>query len=37
MLDEVVAAGTASAGRLASLRRLLISKAGLDDHTERAD
>jgi ribosome biogenesis GTPase len=37
MLDEVVAAGTASAGRLASLRRLLISKAGLDEHTERAD
>jgi ribosome biogenesis GTPase len=37
MLDEVVAAGTASAGRLASLRRLLISKAGLDDHTDRAD
>jgi ribosome biogenesis GTPase len=37
MLDEVVAAGTASADRLASLRRLLISKAGLDDHTERAD
>jgi ribosome biogenesis GTPase len=37
MLDEVVAAGTASAGRLASLRRLLISKAGLDDHTERTD
>jgi ribosome biogenesis GTPase len=37
MLDEVVAAGTASAGRLASLRRLLISKAGLDDHSERAD
>jgi ribosome biogenesis GTPase len=30
MLDEVVAAGTASAGRLESLRRLLISKAGLD-------
>jgi ribosome biogenesis GTPase / thiamine phosphate phosphatase len=37
MLDEVVAAGTASAGRLASLRRLLISKAGHDDHGERAD
>jgi ribosome biogenesis GTPase len=37
MLDEVVAAGTASAGRLASLRRLLISKAGLDDHTDRSD
>ncbi|HEY3607035.1 MAG TPA: ribosome small subunit-dependent GTPase A [Pseudonocardiaceae bacterium] len=30
MLDEVVAAGTASAGRLESLRRLLISKAGHD-------
>ncbi|HEY0807921.1 MAG TPA: ribosome small subunit-dependent GTPase A, partial [Pseudonocardiaceae bacterium] len=37
MLDVVVAEGTASAGRLASLRRLLMSKAGLDDHTERAD
>jgi ribosome biogenesis GTPase / thiamine phosphate phosphatase len=30
MLDGVVAAGTASAGRLESLRRLLISKAGHD-------
>jgi ribosome biogenesis GTPase len=37
MLDVVVAEGTASAGRLASLRRLLMSKAGLDDHTERTD
>ena len=37
MLDEVVAAGTASLGRLTSLRRLLTSKAGLDEHTERSD
>ena len=34
MLDVVVAEGTASAGRLASLRRLLMSKAGLDDHAD---
>jgi ribosome biogenesis GTPase / thiamine phosphate phosphatase len=37
MLDQVVAEGAASAGRLASLRRLLLSKAGLDDHVERSD
>jgi ribosome biogenesis GTPase len=37
MLDAVVAEGAASAGRLASLRRLLMSKAGLDDHADRTD
>jgi hypothetical protein len=31
MLDAVVAAGAASAGRLASLRRLLMSKADRSD------
>jgi ribosome biogenesis GTPase / thiamine phosphate phosphatase len=36
-LDLVVAEGAASAGRLTSLRRLLASKAGLDDHTDRAE
>ena len=30
-LDDVVVAGTASTGRLASLRRLLYSKAGLEE------
>ncbi|HEX4224252.1 MAG TPA: hypothetical protein VHZ97_17920, partial [Pseudonocardiaceae bacterium] len=35
-LDEVVAEGTATAGRLASLRRLLLSRAGIvtSDGTE---
>ncbi len=33
-LDEAVAEGTASAGRLASLRRLLASRAGLDERAE---
>jgi len=37
MLDVVVAEGAASAGRLASLRRLLMSKSGMDDHFERSD
>lgn len=38
MLDEVVAEGEATPGRLASLRRLLASRAGLtDDHTDRTD
>jgi len=32
MLDTAVADGTASAGRLESLRRLLASRAGLDEH-----
>ena len=32
VLDDVVADGTASAGRLASLRRLLASRAGLEIH-----
>jgi ribosome biogenesis GTPase / thiamine phosphate phosphatase len=36
-LDVVVAEGTASVGRLTSLRRLLNSKAGVDDQTDRAD
>ncbi|MGH3622238.1 MAG: GTPase RsgA, partial [Sciscionella sp.] len=31
MLDTAVAAGAASAGRLASLRRLLMSRAGTED------
>jgi ribosome biogenesis GTPase len=35
MLDVVVEEGTASAGRLASLRRLLGSRAGLDEHADR--
>jgi ribosome biogenesis GTPase len=34
MLDTVVADGTATEGRLASLRRLLGSKAGVDEHGE---
>jgi ribosome biogenesis GTPase len=34
MLDEVVAEGRASAGRLASLRRLLASRAGVEERTE---
>ncbi|HVV22429.1 MAG TPA: ribosome small subunit-dependent GTPase A [Pseudonocardiaceae bacterium] len=33
-LDDVVAEGAASAGRLASLRRLLASRAGIDDRAE---
>ncbi|MDQ3405140.1 MAG: ribosome small subunit-dependent GTPase A [Actinomycetota bacterium] len=34
VLDSVVAAGEATPGRLASLRRLLGSKAGVDEHAE---
>ncbi|SDD21989.1 ribosome small subunit-dependent GTPase A [Actinokineospora iranica] len=34
-LDSVVQEGQATPGRLASLRRLLSSKAGVDDHTDR--
>lgn len=34
MLDVVTAEGTASPGRLASLRRLLASRAGLDEYTD---
>ena len=34
MLDEVVAEGKASADRLASLRRLLASRAGVEERTE---
>jgi ribosome biogenesis GTPase len=34
MLDVVTADGAASVGRLASLRRLLASRAGLDDYPE---
>ncbi len=34
MLDVVTADGEASAGRLASLRRLLASRAGLDEYQE---
>jgi ribosome biogenesis GTPase len=33
-LDPLVAAGAATPGRLASLRRLLASRAGLEDHSE---
>ena len=33
-LDEVVAEGNASAGRLASLRRLLLSRAGIADRRD---
>lgn len=36
-LDVVVAEGQASPGRLASLRRLLASRAGLDDHADHTD
>jgi ribosome biogenesis GTPase len=35
VLDQVVTDGLASAGRLASLRRLLGSRAGLDEHADR--
>jgi ribosome biogenesis GTPase / thiamine phosphate phosphatase len=34
MLDVVTAEGEATEGRLASLRRLLASRAGLDDYPE---
>jgi ribosome biogenesis GTPase len=34
MLDEVVKEGHASEGRLTSLRRLLNSRAGVEDHSE---
>ena len=34
MLDVVTADGEASAGRLASLRRLLASRAGIDEPSE---
>jgi ribosome biogenesis GTPase len=37
MLDQVVAEGAASPERLTSLRRLLTSRAGLDEHAERSD
>jgi ribosome biogenesis GTPase / thiamine phosphate phosphatase len=34
MLDVVIADGEASAGRLASLRRLLASRVGIDEPSE---
>jgi ribosome biogenesis GTPase len=36
-LDVVVAAGEASAGRLESLRRLLLSRAGIEEYGESRD
>jgi ribosome biogenesis GTPase len=34
MLDELVTTGAATAGRLESLRRLLSSRAGLEEHPD---